>query len=224
MPIRPNTSSTIPITSILLESALPRTEGVPSPRQPLNGASHPHQAPHLIRRITSSMRLSPSKPLTAARPRAHLQPRPLTTDGLHPTSSCHHRFRFRSSSSSTTTLLRHSFSQTLGQTDSFHKKTPIREGWIPSTGAGAARMISGFIMANRPNTHKTHTTQCLRSHAESAKMTLSSIITRTNRSPSTISPHCLRYPPHRSRISGRSTSRRTHAGTGRGRWMILICI
>ena len=216
MPIRPNTSSTTPITSILPESAHPHTGGVPSPRQQLNGASHPHRALHLIRRITSSMRLSPFSPLIAARHRAHLRPRPFITDGLRPTSSCHHRFRFRSSS--TTTRSRHPFSQTLGQTDSFRKKTPNREGWIPSTGAEAARTISGFIMASKGDTRRTHTTRCLRSHVESAKMTLLSIIIRTN--PSTTSPHC----PHRSRISGRSTSRRIHAGTGRGRWMISICI
>jgi len=223
MLIRPNTSSTIQITSILPESALPHTGGVQNPGQLPNEAYHPHQALRLIRKITSLTRLSPSNPLPAAHPRAHPRPRPLITDGRRPISSCHHRFRFRNNS--TAKLLRHPSSQILGQMDLlFHKTTPIREDWIPSIGAGEARTISGFNMASKGDTLKMPTTPFLRSHAESAETTLTSIIIRMNRPPSTTNPLCPHCPRHRSRISGRSMSRRMHAGTGRGRWMIWICI
>jgi len=222
MPIRLSTGSITRITSIPRESALPHTGGVQNPRQRLSAASHLHQALHPIPRITSSTRWSPSNHLLVALPLVRPRPRPLIMAGRHPTSSCHHRFRFRSSI--TVTLFRPPFSQILGRTHSlFHKTTRIREGWILSTGDEAARTISGFLMVNKGDIHKTRTTRCLRSPAALAKTTLSSIITRMNRPPSTISPPCLHYPPRQFRISGHSASHRILAGTGRGRWMILIC-
>ena len=222
MPIRPNTRSITQIISIPQESALPHTGGAPRPRRRLSGASHPHQVPRLIPRITLSTRSLPSNPLLAVHPLVRPQLQPPTMDGRRPTSSCHPRFRFRSSM---VTLLRPPFSRIRGQMLLlFHKITPIREGWIPSTGAAAARTISEFITTNREDTPKMPTTRCPPSPADSVKMTPSSTITRTNRLLSIISQHYLRYLPPRSTISGRLTSRRSPAGTGRGRWMISICI
>ena len=223
MPIRPNTGSITRITSIPRANVLPHTGGAPNQRRIPCGVSHPHRALHLIRKTTSSTTSSPSNPLRAARLPARPRPRPSITVGRHPTSSCHHRFRFRNSSTARQPRL--PFLRILGQTGSLlHKTTRTREGWIPSIGAGAARTISGFSMANKGDTRITHTTRCLRSPAESARTTLPSIITPMSRPPSTISPLCLHYPPLRSRINGHSMSRRIRAGIGRGRWMISICI
>lgn len=222
MPIRPNTRSITQIISIPQESALPHTGGAPRPRQRLSEASHPHQAPRLIRRITSSTRSLPSNPLLAAHLLARLQLPPPTMDGRRPTSLCHHRFRFRSSM---VTLLRPPFSRIRGQTILlFHKTTHNREGWIPSTGAAAAKTISGSIITSKEDTPKIPTARCPPSPVDSVKTTPSSIITRTNRLLSIISQHYLRCLPLQSTISGRLMSRRSPAGTGRGRWMISICI
>ena len=165
------------------------------------------------------MTLLPSNPLLAARPRVHPRPPHPTTPGRRQTSSCRHRSRFHSSSM--LTLLRPPFSRTRGQTNSFHKTALIRGGRIPPTGAAPARTISEFITINKEDTRKAHSTRSL---AESAKMTLSSIITHMSHLPSIISQLCLRYLLLRSRISGPLTSHRIPAGAERSRWMILICI
>jgi len=222
MPIRPNTKSITRITSIPQESAPPHTGGAPRPRQRLSEASHPRQAPRPIRRITSSTRSLLSNPLLAAHPLVRLQLPPPTMDGRRPTSSCRHRFRFRSSM---VTLLRPPFSRIRGQTVLlFHKTIPNKEDWIPSTGAAAVRTISGFIITNKEDTPKMPTARCPLSPVDSVKTIPSSIITRTNRPLSIINQHYLHCLPPQSTISGRLTSRRSPAGTGRGRWMISICI